>query len=66
MSDDIVTRLREKEWPVNYALEAANEIKRLRKALAIAVGELSTYPPYSGLSPEWLMNGFMDRMVPRD
>ena len=40
--------------------EAANEIERLRTALARAVGELSTYGNMQYLSPEQLMQQFLD------
>jgi len=48
MTDDIVTRLREGELVdcgliEKYALEAANEIERLRELLKVANGQLRTY-----------------------
>jgi hypothetical protein len=71
MADDIVTRLRERgewdthpmggrEWfPDELCEEAADEIERLRTALALAVGELSTHAQYSVYSPEQLMQQFL-------
>lgn len=57
--DDIVTRLRAR--PNNqWMLEAADEIEWLRIALALAVGEMSTSGEYSYLSPEVLMNKFLE------
>lgn len=71
MSGDIVERLRSWDgapwhaWPdesassLSLAAEAADEIERLRTALALAVGEVSTYGPYLYTSPEQLMEYFM-------
>jgi hypothetical protein len=39
---------------------AADEIERLRTALALAVGELSTHAQYSVYSPEQLMQQFLE------
>lgn len=71
MSDDIATRLRKEvakaendgrlpSWELaKCAWAAADEIERLRKALALAVGELSTYGPYGNRSPEQLYKFFL-------
>lgn len=40
--------------------DAAQEIKTLRTALALAVGELSTHREYRVYSPEIMMNQFLD------
>lgn len=40
--------------------EAADEIERLRTALALAVGEMSTSGEYSYLSPDQLMQHFLE------
>jgi hypothetical protein len=40
--------------------DAADEIERLRTALALAVGELSTHAQYSVYSPEQLMQQFLE------
>lgn len=56
---DIVTLLR-KYQPYNKLHgQAADEIERLRAALALAVGELSTYGPMRYTSPEQLMQHFL-------
>ena len=69
MADDIVTRLRfEAVWYLNHAdgdvstslAEAADEIERLRAALALAVGELSTSRLLATTHPEQLMQQFLD------
>lgn len=39
---------------------ARYEINRLRTALALSVGELSTFAEYKSYSPEALMNRFLD------
>jgi hypothetical protein len=64
MTDDIVTRLLDfTPWSdadlARTLLEAADEIERLRTALALAVGELSTHAQYSVYSPEQLMQQFL-------
>ena len=63
--DDIVTRLRKMNCYVNGVAvcindKAADEIEQLRKALALAVGELSTYAPYGDRSPENLFEFFKE------
>ena len=66
MSDDIVTRLRDYACrgavhaTNDMASDAADEIERLRTALALAVGEMSTSGEYAYLSPETLLNKFME------
>ena len=40
-----------------------DEIEQLRKALALAVGELSTHAQYQYLSPEQLLNQFLTEAV---
>ena len=71
MADEIVTRLREscahlckqvccRENAYAVGLDAAEEILRLRSALALAVGELSTHSEYRVWSPEQLMNQFLE------
>ena len=72
MTDDIVTRLRRvpERVPKGMSIvglneyyqrcqDAADEIERLRTALALAVGELSTHAQYSDYSPEQLMQQFL-------
>lgn len=46
----------------NYdeTVEQRKEIERLRAALALAVGELSTYGPMKYTSPEQLMQHFLE------
>jgi hypothetical protein len=46
-------------FTVPIANEAADEIERLRAALALAVGELSTYGEYASMSPESLLTNFL-------
>jgi hypothetical protein len=71
MTYDIVTRLMEgnhlacgdpgSPWSVRcIKCLAADEIERLRTALALAVGELSTHAQYSVYSPEQLMQQFLE------
>lgn len=66
--DDIVTMLR-KEWeygnagrPTDYEMyeSAADEIERLRTALQLAVGELSTHDTHRLYSPDQLYQQFLD------
>ena len=58
--DDIVTLLR-KYQPYNVLHgQAADEIERLRKALALAVGELSTHHTHRFYSPEQLYQQFVE------
>lgn len=52
------------EWPSSCERceldnQAADEIERLRKALALAVGEVSIYGPYGNRSPEQLYEFFL-------
>lgn len=70
MADDIVTRLRKiadlqdmdddnrAESP--FLREVADEIERLRAALALACGLLSTYEDHSMFHPEALVLQFME------
>jgi len=64
VADDIVERLR--NWAampsadgVPILTSAADEIERLRVALALAVGELSTHAAYAVYSPDQLLEQFM-------
>jgi hypothetical protein len=68
--DDIVDRLRKSgERPYCYcalfkgyaaeALEAADEIERLRRALLIAAGKLSTTDAYAMLPPDAVHEGLL-------
>ena len=62
MTGDIVTRLRlwdDQQPPFRIMFEAADEIERLRAALALAVGELSTCGEYASMSPESLLTNFL-------
>lgn len=61
MADDIVTRLREKSYDGCKCVEceAADEIERLRDALALACGLLSTYEDHSMFAPDQLMQQFL-------
>ena len=73
MSDDIVTRLRaynignighEASFHMEETLyEAADEIERLRRALDLAVGELSTNDKYRLWNPEQLRQQLLDEAV---
>jgi len=59
--NDIVTRLRDDESvfvDTNLLHEAADEIERLRAALALACGLLSTY--YAMSPPDQLMQQFLE------
>ena len=56
MTDDIVTRLRDTAYETDVCWEAAKEIERLRAALAIAAGMISTMPYYEHEHPESIMN----------
>jgi len=61
MTDDIVARLRHGP-PLNIGslcMEAAYEIERLRSALAIASGMLSTLPMYADRHPQTVMEEFL-------
>lgn len=63
LNSDLITRLRgyaEADFLADTCTEAADEIERLRTALALAVGELSTYGNMQHLSPEQLMQQFLD------
>lgn len=44
----------------DLCLEAREEIKRLRTALALAVGELSAHDAYRVWSPDQLLEQFME------
>lgn len=63
--DDIVPRLRKRHetegWidDVNLELDAADEIETLRKALQLAVGQLSTYNNHRLVHPEEFYNHFI-------
>ena len=46
-------------WDCEWMLRAADEIERLRNALALAVGELSTHGQYTIYSPDQLMQQFI-------
>jgi hypothetical protein len=64
VADDIVTRLRKMNYYVNEVAsnlpdEAADEIERLRTALQLAVGELSTYNEYRLVPPDMLYQYFL-------
>lgn len=68
MTDDIVTRLRHVSWlaeegseVVDLAATAADEIERLRTALALACGLLSTYEDHSMFEPDQLMQQFLKK-----
>ena len=63
--DDIVTRLRKMNCYVNGVAvcineQAADEIERLRTALQLAVGELSTHDTYRLYSPDQLYQQFLE------
>jgi hypothetical protein len=62
---DLVARLRAAWWRAPQdtapALEAAiAEIERLRAALALAVGELSTHSQHRLTTPDMLMQQFLE------
>jgi hypothetical protein len=66
VADDIVTRLRadgvygptDKTLPLSR--EAADEIERLRAALQIAAGKLSTLPPFTNWHPEVIYKALLE------
>lgn len=67
VTDDIVTRLRDLlDGPVPMTVErqdvreAADEIERLRTALHLAVGELSTHSEHRHMTPDLLVQHFME------
>lgn len=65
MVDDLLDRMRDAAGVTAFGMaaltnEAADEIKRLRAALALAVGELSTHGEYTAWTPEMLMNQFLE------
>ena len=68
MTDDIVTRLRiihcaaDDLTPCGTCLtcQAADEIERLRAALQIAAGKLSTLPPYTDWHPEIIYKALLE------
>jgi hypothetical protein len=64
MKPDMLDQLRRMNYYVNGVMstlpdDAANEIERLRKALALAVGELSTHGQYTIYPPDQLMQQFI-------
>jgi hypothetical protein len=65
VADDIVTRLRDRLDSVVFVpdredlRQAADEIERLRKALALAAYEVATYGPYRYTSPDQLAESFL-------
>lgn len=70
MSDDIVIRLRNhaedeamlgNDWLRDVMRDGADEIERLRAALQLVVGELSTYSEYRLISPDALLNQFIGK-----
>lgn len=69
MADDIVTRLRNEtdDFHIfNLVIEAADEIELLRRALDLAVGELSTNDKYRLCHPEQLRQQFLNEAVRGD
>lgn len=69
MSDDIVIRLRNhaedeamlgNDWLRDVMRDGADEIKRLRTALQLAVGELSTHDTHRLYSPDQLYQQFLE------
>lgn len=63
MTDDIVTRLQDTAYEVDLCWEAAAEIERLRRALLLACGLLSTYEDNSMFHPEKLVVQFIEQAV---
>ena len=66
VTDDIVTRLRHiapihegRIWHECIA-QAADEIERLRAALSIAAGKLSTLSPYTEWHPETIYKALLE------
>lgn len=59
-SDDLVTRLRQFGDSHGLDAEAADEIERLRTALQLAVGELSTHDTHRLYSPDQLYQQFLE------
>ncbi len=48
------------QWVERYVDEAADEIERLRTALQLAVGELSTHDTHRLYSPDQLYQQFLE------
>jgi hypothetical protein len=61
MNEDLVSRLR--QFGDSYGLDndAADEISRLRIALQLAVGELSTYNDHQFVPPDMLYQMFLNK-----
>jgi hypothetical protein len=61
MTEDIVDRLErwdDQQPPFAIMREAAEEITLLRRALELAIGELSTFGQFQALHPEQLLTNF--------
>ncbi len=56
---DLIERLRG-EFPEEYVKDAAAEIERLKKALRLAAGELSTYGSHTTEHPEAVYNSLLE------
>lgn len=64
MSDDWVDDLIEEKHKLEIEVSRKyDEIQRLRTALALAVGELSTHAQYSAYSPDQLMQQFINEAI---
>ena len=60
---DIVIRLRgwdDQQPPFQIMIDAADEIERLRAALHIAAGKLSTLPPFDEWHPETIYQALLE------
>jgi len=54
------TRLGQRTLLEHAAIQAADEIERLRAALQIAVGKLSTLPPFTNWHPEVIYKALLE------
>ena len=61
MKEDIVARLRQFGDSHGLDVEAADEISRLRIALQLAVGELSTQNDHQFVPPDMLYQMFLNK-----
>lgn len=57
---DVLGLLRKYEHMDTLKKKAADEIERLREALSIAAGKLSTLPPYTDWHPETIYKALLE------
>ena len=60
MTDDLTDELRDTAYEADLCWRAAAEIERLRTALHLACGLLSTYEDHSMFQPDQLVQQFLD------